>query len=233
MGAEHTFLFADLAGFTALTEVHGDEEAADLAGEFVEVVRELLREHGGEEVKCIGDAVMIRCGDAGRGVRLGVRIVEEVGSRPGFPSVRVGINTGPAVERRGDWFGAAVNLAARISGAAGGGEVLVGDATRAAAGDLQGIHFLPRGRRSLRNVAEPVSLFAAAPEAERSALGLPVDPVCRMVVDVEHAAGTLSHGGTEYFFCSLDCARAFAEDPARYATRSEGAVSGTRGGRGG
>ncbi len=60
-GQAHTFLFADLAGFTALTEAHGDEEAADLAAEFFDCVRDLLPDYGGEEVKTIGDAVMVRC----------------------------------------------------------------------------------------------------------------------------------------------------------------------------
>ncbi|HZA90202.1 MAG TPA: hypothetical protein VE401_08200 [Solirubrobacterales bacterium] len=45
-GHVHTFLFADLAGFTALTEAHGDEEAAELAAEFCTRVRRLLPDHG-------------------------------------------------------------------------------------------------------------------------------------------------------------------------------------------
>lgn len=214
---EHTFLFADLAGFTALTEVHGDEEAADLAGEFAATIRAMLPEYGAEEVKCIGDAVMIRCPDASRAVRLGVRMVAELGSRPGLPSVRVGMNTGPAVERDGDWFGAAVNLAARVSGAAVGGEVLLTEETRLAAGRVGSIELLPRGRRELRNVAEPVQLYAAAEVGGRSGADLPIDPVCRMAVDPEHSAGMLRHQGARFFFCSLACAAAFATEPHRYA----------------
>jgi adenylate cyclase len=216
---EHTFLFADLAGFTALTEAHGDEQAADLAGEFVDAIRILLPEHGAEVVKCIGDAVMIRFDDAKQAIQLGVRIVNELGAHHGFPSVRVGMSTGPAVERRGDWFGGTINVAARVSGAATGGEVLLTDATREAAGSLEQIHLLPRGRRLLKNVAEPVPLYAAVAETERSAAGMPIDPVCRMAVDPDHSAGTLLHHGTRHFFCSLACASAFAEDPDRYAAR--------------
>ena len=64
MGEEqHTFLFADLAGFTALTEAHGDRQAADVAAEFSAAVRRLLSSHQAEEVKTIGDALMIRGGD--------------------------------------------------------------------------------------------------------------------------------------------------------------------------
>jgi adenylate cyclase len=56
----HTFVFADLAGFTALTEVHGDEQAAELVMEFSEAVRQPLAEYRAEQGKTIGDAVMMR-----------------------------------------------------------------------------------------------------------------------------------------------------------------------------
>ena len=56
----HTFVFADLAGYTALTEAHGDEHAADAAAEFCGAVRVLLPEHNTEEVKAIGDARLLR-----------------------------------------------------------------------------------------------------------------------------------------------------------------------------
>lgn len=217
---EQTFLFADLSGFTALTEVHGDEHAADLAGEFGASVRDLLSEHGAEQIKSIGDAVMLRCDRAGASIELGVRIVNEVGRQPGFPVVRVGMHTGPAAEREGDWFGATVNLAARISAEAGGNEVLLSEATRDAATDLRGVSLRERGRRTMRNVAEPVLLFEALVEGVRSNEGLPIDPVCRMAVDPENAAGTLRHDGVEYCFCSLECAQTFAQHPERYGENS-------------
>jgi class 3 adenylate cyclase/YHS domain-containing protein len=218
--AEHTFLFADLSGFTALTEAHGDEDAADLVGAFIASVRTLSREHGAELVKSIGDAAMIRCEHADDAIRLGVRIVTDVGGRHGFPIVRVGMHTGPATERDGDWFGATVNLAARISGIAGGDEVLLSAATREQAGHVDGISLGERGRHPLRNVAEPVLLFEAHPQGARSREGLPIDPVCRMAVDPDDAAGTLRHDGVRYYFCSLDCAHRFAKHPDRYTTRA-------------
>ena len=146
----HTFLFADLAGFTALTEAMGDRDAAELAGEFCYAVRELLPEHRAQEVKAIGDALMIRGDQASEAIQLGLRVVHEVGGKHFFPTVRVGMHTGPAVERNGDWFGATVNVAARVSGIAAGGEVLVTEATREAAGDVREVDFHERGRRALR-----------------------------------------------------------------------------------
>lgn len=217
---DHTFLFADLAGFAALTEAHGDEEAAGLAADFCESVRELLPAHRAEEIKSIGDAIMLRCDAPALAIELGLRIVEAIRARPWFPVVRVGMHTGPAVERGGDWFGTAVNVAARVSGAAGGGEALLTEATREAAGMIEGIELLLHGEQRFKNLREPVRLHRAVREGA-SHEGQPIDPVCRMAVDPAHAAGELTYEGHEYHFCSLECARAFAAAPDDYARPDE------------
>ena len=211
-----TFVFADIAGFTALTEAHGDEQAAELVADFCAAVRAELPASGGTQVKTIGDAVMLTIPDPGAAVVLGLRIAHELLQGHGAPAVRVGLHHGTAVERDGDFFGAAVNLAARVAAEAAGGEVLVTGATAALAPDLDGVVYEPRGRRALRNVREPVDLFAAV-RTTASAHALPRDPVCRMAVDPEHAPGRLVHEGTAYFFCTLACAGAFARDPDAYA----------------
>jgi adenylate cyclase len=211
-----TFLFADLAGFTALTEAHGDEQAADLVQEFASAVDELLSEHEAQRVKTIGDALMVRCADAGRAVRLGAAIAEQVGARDRFPGVRVGMNTGPATERDGDFFGAAVNVAARVTGLASAGEALLTEATKLEAGEQQEVRLFELGRKALRNVGDPVLLFRARGAASAAEPGLPIDPVCRMAVEPSRSAGTLHYEGTDYEFCSIECVRAFSADPARY-----------------
>jgi adenylate cyclase len=152
----HTFLFTDLVGFTALTATQGDDRAAEVALELYERVRGLLRDHGAEEIKTIGDALMLRCDDPASAVGLGLAIVRELESLPGFPAVRVGMHTGPAVHRAGDWYGATVNVAARLCAAAAGGEVLVSEATRAAAGRLRKVDLGERRLHWLRNVTEPI-----------------------------------------------------------------------------
>jgi adenylate cyclase len=215
-GVPATFVFADIAGFTALTEAHGDLEAAALAAEFASAVRAELPPGAGQYIKTIGDAVMLRIPDPGEAIRLGVRIVEGVMQDQG-PSVRVGVNYGPAIEREGDYFGAAVNLAARVSALAKGGEVLVSGQTAALARHLEGIYLEARGHHELRNVREPIEVFAALPVgAVRGTLA--VDPVCRMAVDPDRAVGRLVHDGSTYFFCSLVCAGEFASRPDRFAS---------------
>jgi class 3 adenylate cyclase/YHS domain-containing protein len=215
--AAATFAFADIAGFTALTEAHGDEAAFALVSDFTNAVRAELDSVQGEHVKTIGDALMLRIPDPGNGILLGLRIANDLMVDHGAPAVRVGLHHGQAVENEGDYFGAAVNLAARVSALATGGEVLVSGSTAALAPDLDGVFYESRGRQSLKNVAEPIEVFAALRLGGLSADALPIDPVCRMAVDPDRAAGHLVHDGRAYFFCSLSCAGAFAQQPDRYA----------------
>jgi len=214
-----TFLFADLAGFTALTEAHGDEEAADLAADFSGRIREFLSDYGATEIKGIGDAVMLRAESAEQAVHLGLRVVHDVGRRHGFPAVRIGMHTGPAVERDGDWFGATVNVAARVAGIASGCEVLITDVTRRLAGEVENVQLRERGEERFKNVADPVRLYAVYPDTERAESGWPIDPVCRMAVDPQRSAGTLIHSGIEHHFCSLACAGRFASSPDMFVQR--------------
>lgn len=160
--ARHTFLFTDLVGFTALTANQGDDRAAEVALDFYRRVRSLLPEHCAEEVKTIGDAVMVRCDEPGLAVKLGLRIVNELAEVTGFPPVRVGMHTGAAVTREGDWYGGTVNVAARLCAAAGGGEVLVSESTREAAGRVRHVALDERRLHWLKNVSQPVAAWLAA-----------------------------------------------------------------------
>lgn len=209
------FVFADLAGFTALTEARGDELAADLVDEFSRATAQRLPRFGAEQVKMIGDALMLRVPEAARAIHLGLALTGDLMAEHGYPAIRVGMHYGPAVKRGGDWYGATVNLAARISGLAGGGEVLLSEATRNAAGQIEGVQLQDRGTHRLHNVVQPVHLFTAVSLSEPHQ-NVPIDPVCRMAVDPHRCAGSLVHAGVEYHFCSLECAARFAASPEAY-----------------
>jgi YHS domain-containing protein len=125
---------------------------------------------------------------------------------------------GPAIERDGDYIGASVNLAARVSAAAIGGEVLLTAQTAALAPEIDGVLYESRGQQTLRNVRDPVELVAAVRQGNTSDRALVIDPVCRMAVDPDHAAGRLNHKDATYFFCTLACAGEFARHPERFAS---------------
>lgn len=131
-----------------------------------------------------------------------------------LPLPRTGVHQGPAIERNDDWFGATVNLAARVAGQAQGGQTLATTAVAEAARSRV-IAVNELGCFSLRNIAEPVELYELELVAPIQATSL--DPVCRMQVRHATAAGRLRHDARDWWFCSLACAGAFTRDPDHYA----------------
>ena len=206
-------MFADLAGYTALTEAHGDETAADAAVDFCEAVRALLPEHQAEEVKPIGDALLLRVPDAAHAAGLAERVICDYGARHRALGVRVGMHTGTAVRRGDDWFGSAVNIASRVADVADAGEVLCTEATREALGPA--VPLRERGQAVFKNLVRPLQLYELL-LTKASGERLPIDPVCRMAVDPARAVERRATPHGEYYFCSNDCARAFDEHPQSY-----------------
>jgi adenylate cyclase len=208
MADERTFLFIDLAGFTALTEAHGDEEAADLAVRFCELVE---GEVGPDDrvLKSIGDAVLVVLPDPAAALAFCRRVLERIHAEPNFPIPRTGIHHGPAVERDGDFFGSAVNLAARVAGQAFGGQALGTDAIAKEA-RRQGLDVVDLGAFTLKNIADEVRLFEL--HIGPSVRGTVIDRICRMRVNVDDAAGRLRLDGVDHWFCSLGCAARFLQD---------------------
>ncbi len=113
--------FADLAGYTRLTEEAGEEQALDVVERFVQSVEDTLPDEA-RIVKSIGDAVMIVSSDAGALTEWAVGFQELQSERP-LP--RIGIHYGSVLYRDGDYYGTAVNLASRVGARAAGHEVLV------------------------------------------------------------------------------------------------------------
>jgi adenylate cyclase len=215
----HTFVFADLAGFTAMTESHGDDYAADVAEQFCAGIRSLLGSHSAEEVKTLGDEVMIHVSDAGQALRLAECAVGELGARHGALAVGIGMHSGPAVQRHRDWFGGAVNIAARVAAEAHADEVLLTAATLSAASQAADRHDVrPRGARRLKNVSDPIELYELR-VSSRLAAGLVIDPVCRMAIDPRRAGASVRHHGHTHQFCSSDCAEIFRRRPDLYLQR--------------
>ena len=216
MSEQHTFVFADLAGFTALTEAHGDERAADIALEFCRELNRLLPEDA-EDLKMLGDACLLRVGTASDAVELGLRLTGELARRHGFPDVRVGMHTGTAARRGDDWFGSTINIAARVGALAGPCDVLLTSTTRDESRGRDGVVFEDRGDHELRHVASPIRLYRASQEkSEDHDERWVIDPVCHMRLAAEQASTSIVHDGDEVFFCSALCAGQFVRAPERY-----------------
>jgi class 3 adenylate cyclase/tetratricopeptide (TPR) repeat protein len=169
-------LFADLVGFTRLSEARDAEEVRELLSRYFETCRRLIELYGGTVEKFIGDAVMAVWGaptatedDAERAVRAGLDLVAAVsalGEEIAVPELRAraGVVTGEAAvtvgaQGQGMVAGDLVNTASRIQTAAEPGTVLVGDATRRAT--EQSVVYEDAGVHELKGKEEPVALSRA------------------------------------------------------------------------
>lgn len=215
MTTQRTVAFVDLAGFTALTEVHGDGAAVDLIDALTDAAVGACRMAGAELVKTIGDAVMIAAPTPAAGFDAVRRLFHEAYELDGFPEPRAGLHHGPVIERDGDYFGATVNLAARVASRAASGQALITEPILAAAAEAD-IDVVPLGSQQLRNILDPVELYAV--ELCATHVDVAVDPVCRMRLSCQATVARVTHAGTEHRFCSLGCVAAFASDPDRYLT---------------
>jgi len=154
--------FADLAGYTRLTEEAGEDEAVDIIERFVEAVGNTLPDDA-RIIKTIGDEVMIVASDAAALLDWAVGFQTLHRERP-LP--RIGIHQGLTLYRDGDYFGREVNLAARVGARAAGGEVLVTRPLVEAAG--RHLEFEHIGNVKLKGFSKATELFLArrAPEDE-------------------------------------------------------------------
>ncbi|HEX8856450.1 MAG TPA: MerR family transcriptional regulator [Thermoleophilaceae bacterium] len=149
--------FCDLAGYTRYTEEMGEEEALSYVERFIDAVTETLPEDA-RVVKTIGDEVMIVGSDVPALVDWAVGFQRLFDDRP---APRIGIHTGAAIYRDGDYFGREVNLAARVVARARGGEVLITDTVQELVKDSPHLTFEPVGEVKLKGFDEPRSLCRA------------------------------------------------------------------------
>jgi adenylate cyclase len=153
--------FADLAGYTRLTEEAGEEEALDIVERFVEAVEETLPDTA-RVIKTIGDEVMVVGSDPSALADWAVGFQLLYGERRPLP--RIGIHAGGALYRDGDYYGRAVNLASRVGARAAAGEVLVTRPVVEAAG--RHLSFRHIGDVRMKGFAETTELFLSSSAEE-------------------------------------------------------------------
>jgi adenylate cyclase len=155
--------FADLAGYTKLTEEAGEVAAMGAVERFVDAVEQTLPIDA-RVIKMLGDEVMIVGADATALVSWAVGLAGQLPA--GSPPPRIGIHCGGAIYRDGDYYGREVNRAARVVARASGGEVLVTRPVVDIAGRQDGLQFDLLGEVVLKGFTEPTELFLARQRRE-------------------------------------------------------------------
>ena len=148
--------FADLSGFTALTQLLTPAQLSELLNEFAGTVSDVVHADGGRVVKFIGDEVMWVSSAPERLARVAVDLVEHPKARQEGLQVRAGLAYGTVLAINGDYFGNPVNLAARLVAAAAPGQIL---ATSELHNELPDWPAVAQGPLTLKGFDVPVTAF--------------------------------------------------------------------------
>jgi adenylate cyclase len=156
---EATIGFADLVGFTLLSQELSDEALAEVVSRFESLAFDTVSALGGQVVKVIGDEVMFVVRDAAEGARIALTLADAYADDELLSDVRVGLASGSVLAMEGDYYGPVVNLASRIVKIAIPGTVLVSDEVHAGLADDQDLAWKPLRPRTLKDVGR-VQLWA-------------------------------------------------------------------------
>lgn len=206
-GAAVAVGFADLVGFTAMSQQVSDHELAAVVDRFERVAHDTVVALGGRVVKMIGDEVMFVVDDVGAAAETALTLAEAYHEDESLSDVRVGLAAGPVLERDGDVYGPVVNRASRIVGISYPGSVVVDEAVE---GELEGdARFALRSLRprALKDIGRvPLWRLRWAPVAEeprtplawvrdrrlelrRRVAGLLAEQIDEAVASIEEVAG--------------------------------------------
>ncbi|MBL8643866.1 MAG: adenylate/guanylate cyclase domain-containing protein, partial [Rhodospirillaceae bacterium] len=158
-----TFLFTDIAGSTAMTQQLGNAGAQKVVRAHNTAVRNAIAKVGGREVKHTGDGIMAVFSNSPAAVNASIQMQRDIAAHnqanPSLPLVvRIGINAGEAVEEENDFFGAAVQMTARICSKATDGNIWVSQSVVDACKG-QRLGFIPRGRYEMKGIQGAKPLY--------------------------------------------------------------------------
>jgi YVTN family beta-propeller protein len=170
-GELHTFLIADVRGYTRFSDENGDEAASDVVRKFTAVVGDAVPPRGGRVLEFRGDEALCvftsARGALSTAVELQRRFRERIDGEPAFPlGVGIGLDAGEAVPTEGGYRGRSLNVASRLCSLARPGEILASETVRNLAGRQERATYAPRRPIRVKGISEPVRLVEVVPTME-------------------------------------------------------------------
>ncbi|HEV3363522.1 MAG TPA: adenylate/guanylate cyclase domain-containing protein, partial [Acidimicrobiia bacterium] len=171
-----TLLFTDLVSSTELLGRLGDARAEEVRRTHFALLRKAVTEHSGEEVKSLGDGLMVAFDSPLDGVRCAIAMQQAIAEHNRTETspalgIRVGLHAGEPTRDEDDFFGTAVVVAKRLCDRAEGGQILAGEVVADLVGPGQALSFLPLGRLRLKGMATPTAAVLVDWEQPRPVAG--------------------------------------------------------------
>ena len=193
-------LIADLSGYTALTETHGAEAAADTVERYMNVVNSCLVGFAKIHQR-VGDEVMLLSSSPDDLLATAIMLLQKAHAEENFLLLHGGLHYGELLQRHESFFGTAINLASRIASKAAAGNIWCSRQFLAALCEPSAASFTSKGKHGVKNLSEEEEFFEIVLD-ERAELY--VDPVCRMLI-INHENAVSHSAAPGVYFCSEGC----------------------------
>lgn len=204
MNKKIAIMMADMSGYTALTEVHGAESAADLVQRYLQLVNKSLvgdsRLH-----ERVGDQVVIVSSSAEQLAYTATFLFDHAHSQEFFLPLHAGLHYGPVIEKDNSFYGSTINIAARLMASAEKGKMLCSSEFIDQLPPGHSFVTTERGTKQFKNILQPVRLFDLYCCIKCIYQVYVIDPVCHMLITKPEEALHLEHNGEKQYFCSDKC----------------------------
>jgi class 3 adenylate cyclase len=193
-------LLADLSGYTALTEAHGAHAAADLIDKYIGIIESCLVGDCRIQDRA-GDEVMVVSSSPDSLIATAALLESKTSREDKFLRMHGGLHCGLVLRRGGNYYGAAINLTARIAAKANEGMFWCSDDFVNALSDKSLFVLNPKGSYIFKNVSQPKEIFEIGLNNKEDLI---LDPVCRMqILETNKAIPGPANSGI--YFCSSHC----------------------------
>lgn len=203
-------MMADLSGFTAMTEIHGDHSAISVIDKYLGIVKKSLvgSSHLHERV---GDQMIIISSTVVDLAYTATMLFEHAHNENNFLELHAGLHFGKIILKDDDYFGTTINTAARITSVAGSGKILCSADFKDQLPENHPFIWVGKGKHKFKNLLNPVELFEMSCCIENMTKKYVIDPVCHMLIKSPETAKQFVHNEETLYFCSDNCLKKFME----------------------
>lgn len=215
MSSEYEFLlFLDLSGYTALTDVHGGQEAAKVVHRLMQIVDDVLTDDVVFEER-VGDEIILSTKNGEQLLQTALKLKATLSKEGNYPSFHAALHYGKIFRQAGGIFGTAINLTSRIVGHAKSTQILCSKAFLLNIEKPEYIYYEKQGKLKFKNLMSLVEVFEIT-SSQFVSYNKKIDPVCKMTLFIDEKTLKSEFENKKYYFCSNKCKDYFEKFPDRF-----------------
>lgn len=207
-------LFLDLSGYTALTDVHGGQEAAKVVHRLMQIVDEVLTDDIVFEER-VGDEIILSAKKGEQLLQTALKLKSILSEEANYPSFHAALHYGEIFRQEGGIFGTTINLTSRIVSHAKSTQILCSKAFLLNIEKPEYINYEKQGKLKFKNLMSLVEVFEITTPHYVSR-NKKIDPVCKMTLFINEKTRKIELANKMHYFCSNRCLGYFERHPDRF-----------------